>query len=202
MEPWALATRRDRLSRMWVKWVIYSSADALRIAAILLQPFMPNKAAQMLDGLGVMRGRRTFDYARSGADLEFGTVAHPERSRVNRVNPLAMLFPPMPDMDATDAEVVAKLKLAVHSRTATRKRDLPDMLGMERRLGPDQVKNLLGSVEDEVANGPSDDSRVSMLEEVSSVERRGDSKGLTSGRRGDDEDCELVRAMSSKRRVD
>ncbi|KAA8623066.1 MetG Methionyl-tRNA synthetase [Pyrenophora tritici-repentis] len=53
--------------------IIYLSAEALRIAGILLQPYMPNKANQLLDQLGVDRDRRTFEYCKIDADLDYGT---------------------------------------------------------------------------------------------------------------------------------
>ncbi|CAA9962315.1 hypothetical protein CFE70_005729 [Pyrenophora teres f. teres 0-1] len=53
--------------------IIYLSAEALRIAGILLQPYMPNKANRLLDQLGVHRDRRTFEYCKLDADLDYGT---------------------------------------------------------------------------------------------------------------------------------
>jgi methionyl-tRNA synthetase len=52
---------------------IYLAAEALRITGILLQPYMPNKAKDLLDQLGVQEGRRTLAYCQPGADLEYGT---------------------------------------------------------------------------------------------------------------------------------
>ena len=57
---------------------------------IFLQPFMPNKATEMLDMLGVPKEHRTFEYARLGADFEYGTpVQTPGKGKVQA------LFPPL-----------------------------------------------------------------------------------------------------------
>ncbi|KAL9060306.1 MAG: hypothetical protein Q9162_000710, partial [Coniocarpon cinnabarinum] len=52
---------------------VYLSAEALRLVAILLQPFVPNKATQLADMLGLREDRRTFQWAKLGADYEYGT---------------------------------------------------------------------------------------------------------------------------------
>ncbi|KAF3351884.1 hypothetical protein VdG1_09534, partial [Verticillium dahliae VDG1] len=45
---------------------------ALRVAGLVLQPFMPGKMGEMLDILGVQPARRTFAYATFGGDVEYG----------------------------------------------------------------------------------------------------------------------------------
>ena len=55
-----------------VKVIVYLSAEALRVSGILLQPFMPDKAALLLDMLGVARDRRGFRSASFGADDSYG----------------------------------------------------------------------------------------------------------------------------------
>lgn len=51
---------------------IYISAETLRVLGILLQPFIPGKAAEMLDLLGVSPEKRTFKYAAVGKDFSYG----------------------------------------------------------------------------------------------------------------------------------
>jgi methionyl-tRNA synthetase len=51
---------------------VFLTSEALRITGILLQPYMPNKAAQLLDQLGVDESRRTFDDCRPGMDVDYG----------------------------------------------------------------------------------------------------------------------------------
>ena len=53
---------------------IYLSAEAVRIVGILLQPFMPEKMKELLDGLGVRADRRGFEHAVVGGDREYGAV--------------------------------------------------------------------------------------------------------------------------------
>jgi len=70
--------------------IIYLAAESLRIVGIVLQPYMPNKARQLLDQLGVQPHKRTFAFCKPGADLDFGesmTELGTGRERV--------LFPPL-----------------------------------------------------------------------------------------------------------
>ncbi len=61
-EPWALRkTDPDRMAT-----VLYVAMEAARHIVVLLQPFMPDSCAALLDQLGVPSGARTFD--RLGAD--------------------------------------------------------------------------------------------------------------------------------------
>ncbi|KAF8477362.1 tRNA synthetases class I (M)-domain-containing protein [Kalaharituber pfeilii] len=67
--------------------VIYLCAEGLRIAGIMLQPFMPTKAAELLDGLGVQHQRRGIQWTRVGVDAEYG--------RSLKVFGKGGLFPPL-----------------------------------------------------------------------------------------------------------
>jgi methionyl-tRNA synthetase len=49
------------------------AADSVRIMGILLQPFMPERMQVGLNMIGVDETRRSFEYARLGADLDYGT---------------------------------------------------------------------------------------------------------------------------------
>jgi methionyl-tRNA synthetase len=83
-EPWNMKDvgKRDA--------AIYHTAEALRVAAILLQPFMPGKMSQMLDILGVAEGARTFEHAGLGRDLEYGKT----KEEPGRKGKWTTLFPP------------------------------------------------------------------------------------------------------------
>ncbi|KAF8862832.1 hypothetical protein BDZ45DRAFT_645473 [Acephala macrosclerotiorum] len=56
---------------------VYHSAEAIRIIGILLQPYMPSKAAQLLDMLGVGDFKRTFNDAVLGGDSSYGVPMTP-----------------------------------------------------------------------------------------------------------------------------
>ena len=77
-QPWKMVTGPDRVSVSREKpsaslaTVIYLATETLRKAGILLQPFMPHKAAEMLDMLGVDGTRRTFEWA-TKVDDSYGT---------------------------------------------------------------------------------------------------------------------------------
>ncbi|KAI5918916.1 methionyl-tRNA synthetase [Camillea tinctor] len=56
-----------------VHQMVYHVAESLRIVGILLQPFIPEKAAELLDRLGVAANRRSLIDAKIYADTEYGT---------------------------------------------------------------------------------------------------------------------------------
>ena len=70
--------------------VIYHCAEATRIVGILLLPYMPTKAAELLDRLGVSEEKRTFQHAVLGADLEYGAPFKPPGGGAYEA-----LFPPL-----------------------------------------------------------------------------------------------------------
>lgn len=54
---------------------MFNSAESLRIAAILLQPFMPDKSQELLELLRVDTSnpsKRAFSAAAYGADMDYG----------------------------------------------------------------------------------------------------------------------------------
>ena len=57
---------------MRVQRTIFHCAEAIRITGILLQPYMPSKAAQLLDLIGVDESRRAFKDAVLGSDETYG----------------------------------------------------------------------------------------------------------------------------------
>lgn len=69
---------------------VYLAAESLRLSGILLQPFIPDKAGELLDVLGVDEKRRRFEDAEVGADFAYGTPKRdPGKSAYNG------LFPPL-----------------------------------------------------------------------------------------------------------
>ena len=90
-EPWKLANDagRDQMNT-----VVYLCAEALRITGILLQPFMPQKAATLLEMLGVREDRRTATYAVLGTDFDYG-----DSKIALGKGELGTLFPPQTSYD-------------------------------------------------------------------------------------------------------
>ncbi|KAL9079778.1 MAG: hypothetical protein Q9157_001350 [Trypethelium eluteriae] len=78
MQPWKLVAKPYKASDSReepspeLATTVYLTAETLRKVGILLQPFMPNKAAQLLDTLGVDQERRTFDWVEK-VDDSYGT---------------------------------------------------------------------------------------------------------------------------------
>ncbi|KAI1084114.1 tRNA synthetases class I (M)-domain-containing protein [Whalleya microplaca] len=89
--PWTAAKNNDVAA---VNEIIFHGADTMRIIGILLQPFIPEKAADLLDRLGVSPGRRTIEYAMPYADDDFGTSLVPLGEGAS-----SSLFPPLPVED-------------------------------------------------------------------------------------------------------
>ncbi|PVH78237.1 hypothetical protein DL98DRAFT_534095 [Cadophora sp. DSE1049] len=82
---------KDTKLRAKIDCTVYHCAEAIRIVGILLQPYMPGKASQLLDMLGVDESRRTFADAKLGADDSYGKAKVP----VGR-DAWDGLFPPLP----------------------------------------------------------------------------------------------------------
>jgi methionyl-tRNA synthetase len=73
---------------------LYLSLESLRISGIFLQAFIPEKATELLEMLGVDPLRRTIQHAVLGADLEYG-----EPLRQVTGKGFIGLFPPLPVED-------------------------------------------------------------------------------------------------------
>lgn len=73
-EPWVLA--RDEANKERLGQVIYNLEEAIRIAAILLESFMPDTSLKMLEALGTRQ--RGFDTLNAFGQLEEGIVNVPK----------------------------------------------------------------------------------------------------------------------------
>ncbi|KAL7625678.1 methionyl-tRNA synthetase [Parahypoxylon ruwenzoriense] len=89
--PWGMSKEGDRTA---VYEVVFLAAESLRVAGILLQPFIPDKAASLLDRLGVSADRRSFEYAKLHADDSYGESLVPLGEGAQ-----SSLFPPFPVED-------------------------------------------------------------------------------------------------------
>lgn len=64
------------------------------MSAILLQPYMPTKARQILDILGVEEGKRGFGDAVVGADLTYGRAVVESGGKGGK-GAYGTIFPPL-----------------------------------------------------------------------------------------------------------
>ena len=69
--PWLLTEPADEVPK---QACIYSCVEALRICGILFQPFIPEKATELLDALGVAKDARLFENAKWGSDAQYGDI--------------------------------------------------------------------------------------------------------------------------------
>ncbi|OAP62509.1 methionine-tRNA ligase [Fonsecaea erecta] len=86
---WKIIKSADPETRKIANYVLFTSAESIRIMAILLQPFMPEKMKAALDLMEVGESKRAFDEARFGADITYG----PPALEANAGAPAAVVFP-------------------------------------------------------------------------------------------------------------
>lgn len=67
--------------------IMFLMAETLRLVGIMLQPFMPHKAAELLDMLEVEKDNRSWEHARLCADKTYGRQASLDK--------VGVLFPPL-----------------------------------------------------------------------------------------------------------
>ncbi|KKP01386.1 hypothetical protein THAR02_06501 [Trichoderma harzianum] len=141
-KPWDLVKLQGAESRVLLNWVIYNSAEALRIAGILLQPIMPTKASELLDALGVRPDRRTVEFAVKGKDADYGTESTPAEPSP-RMSKWDTIFPPTPSADLSDDELTEHLRVALLDKTRNKMNQMAELLAMEARMGEEAVAKLL-----------------------------------------------------------
>ncbi|KAJ2904039.1 methionyl-tRNA synthetase [Zalerion maritima] len=115
-EPWNLAEIPDQ---SLLHETIYTLAETLRISGILLQPFMPTKAAQLLDQLGVRYEARKAEHARLGTDDQYGNPL--EGAEVGGTS-WDKLFPRLALEDLTTEEAIKRAEEAKEMKIAKRKK--------------------------------------------------------------------------------
>jgi methionyl-tRNA synthetase len=124
--PWELANAcvakpSDESARAKLNQVIFYTNESIRISAILLQPIMPGKMAQLLDSLGVAQDRRTFQHAALGVDDAYGIepAVLAERGGYKAKHPQASetLFPPKAGIDGDQPGYSKKGKKNMMNRT-------------------------------------------------------------------------------------
>lgn len=91
MGPWKMIEMFGPGAQGELDYVVYLCAESIRVASILLQPFMPEKMKRGLDMLGVDESKRTFDHARFGTDFTYGTPFFD----IGKAGPTGTLFPPL-----------------------------------------------------------------------------------------------------------
>ena len=74
-QPWVLRKSESEADQARFHTVLYATCEAVRIAALLVQPVMPESAAKLLDLLGQAEDQRAFTAI--GARLAPGTVLPP-----------------------------------------------------------------------------------------------------------------------------
>ena len=70
-EPWVLRKSEAEADQQRFRTVLYTTMEVVRVAALLLQPVMPESSAKLLDLLGQPDDQRTF--AAIGTRLAPGT---------------------------------------------------------------------------------------------------------------------------------
>jgi methionyl-tRNA synthetase len=86
-QPWVLRKSESEADQARFRTVLYTTCEAVRVAALLVQPVMPESAAKLLDLLGQAEDQRTFTAV--GARLTPGTVLPPPTGVFPRYQPPA-----------------------------------------------------------------------------------------------------------------
>ena len=96
--PWHLTQLDPGIKDRHLNTTIFALAESLRICGLLLQPFMPEKSAQLLDMLGVASDRRmcTEENLRVGADYDYGVAVVPLRGEEGTLFPRLACDEPEP----------------------------------------------------------------------------------------------------------
>ena len=84
-QPWVLRKSESEADQARFRAVLYTTCEVVRIAALLVQPAMPESGAKLLDLLGQPEGARTFTAV--GARLSPGTVLPPPTGVFPRYQP-------------------------------------------------------------------------------------------------------------------
>ena len=84
-QPWVLRKSESEADQARFRTVLYITCEAVRIAALLVQPVMPDSGAKLLDLLGQTDEQRTF--AAIGARLAPGTSLPPPTGVFPRYQP-------------------------------------------------------------------------------------------------------------------
>jgi len=84
-QPWVLRKSESEADQARFRTVLYTTCEAVRIAALLVQPVMPESAAKLLDLLGQAEDQRAFTAI--GARLVPGTVLPPPTGVFPRYQP-------------------------------------------------------------------------------------------------------------------
>ncbi|CAI5759705.1 unnamed protein product [Candida verbasci] len=75
-EPWKI---KDEIT---VNYFVYLCSETIRICSVLIQPVIPELSTKILDRLNVNKKRRTFEYAKLNADLDYGNDANSKKHDV------------------------------------------------------------------------------------------------------------------------
>lgn len=87
--PWQLVKSTNGGRKSFGNFALFLSAESIRIVAILLQPFMPEKMKAALDMMEIQESKRTFDDALFGADFTYGPTAAEAAGK----GPAEVIFP-------------------------------------------------------------------------------------------------------------
>jgi len=86
-QPWVLRKSESEADQARLRTVLYTTCEAVRIAALLVQPVMPESAGKLLDLLGQADDQRAF--AAVGVRLAPGTVLPPPAGVFPRYQPVS-----------------------------------------------------------------------------------------------------------------
>ena len=108
--PWVLA--KDEAKKPRLGTVLYNLAEALRIIAVALQPFMPNTSPKMFEQLGVPEGElREYESIKRFGSIKPGTAVNKGEALFPRIDAKA-------EMEFLDAMIEEQRKKAAAMKAA------------------------------------------------------------------------------------
>lgn len=125
MKPWLYNTTDAERLRFYS--IQHQVGEVMRIGAIFAQPFMPVKAAEILDVLGVSPARRDLRFAMWGADFYYGKTRQ-------KGAPPVHIFPRMEEIESGATENMEELMRRRKAEKLALK-EKKRRMGAERALG-------------------------------------------------------------------
>jgi methionyl-tRNA synthetase len=146
-KPWELAKKGEKHI---LNEVLYSAAEGVINAAILLSPIMPRKAQEIMGQLGFQLGSATFSELKQWGNLKPGTKINPgdglfPRIQKNATKPLAAAPNSIPATDFITFDDFKKIQLRVAEIIEAKKVEGADkLLRLKIKIGDEQRQIVAG----------------------------------------------------------
>ncbi|MCI0350938.1 MAG: methionine--tRNA ligase [Acidobacteriales bacterium] len=165
-EPWAIADKEDETSRSRLGTILYTSAEALRIVAALVEPIIPESSAKIWKQLGLGDIRKFNVSGLEWGQLPLGT----------KLGPLQPVFPradksAIESMQKLEEERAATPVTATEVRSEPAKTTAPPPEGAHAKAGQPATQAAVGPTSGAPAPTATTDNKIG-IEDFAKVELR------------------------------